>query len=87
MLAQLLALLESKHNGLSLAEISRALQAQPSAVRPMLALLVRKGKLLEVGPDGGYCNECGEQSGCSLLAARGTRYACAPRTRPEPRRH
>jgi hypothetical protein len=75
MLHQLVTLLESKENGLSLSEISRAMHAQPTAVLPMIKLLVRKGKLVEIGPDGKYCNTCGFESQCSLLAARGKRYA------------
>ena len=82
MLEQLLTLLEDKENGLSLAEVSRALHAQPSAVVCMIKLLVQKGKLAEIGPDGKYCQACGLQSGCSLLAARGKRYVCASRTFP-----
>lgn len=73
-LNQLLKLLENKENGLSLSEISRSLQAQPSAVIAMLNLLVQKGKLLEIGPDGGHCATCGVVSDCNLLAARGKRY-------------
>jgi hypothetical protein len=79
MLAQLVALLENKENGLSLSEISRLLNAQPSAVLCMIRLLVQKGKLVEIGPDGGYCTTCGFQSDCNLLAARGKRYAVASR--------
>jgi hypothetical protein len=77
MLTQLTELLASKESGLSLAEISRALGAQPSAVMAMLTLLVQKGRLVEIGPDGGYCAGCGSQSDCNLLAARGKRYAAA----------
>jgi len=79
MLAQLVTLLEKKENGLSLAEISRAMNAQPSAVLCMIELLVQKGKLLEIGPDGGSCAACGVQSECSLLAARGKRYLLSDR--------
>lgn len=75
MLTQLTELLTSRENGLSLAEISRALDVQPSAVLSMLDLLVRKGRLVEIGPDGGYCADCGAQADCNLLAARGKRYA------------
>jgi len=71
-------LLEERENGLSLAEISRELKSQPSAVLPMIDLLVQKGKLLEVGPDGKYCGSCGLQSDCNLLRARGKRYAVVP---------
>ena len=74
MFAQLVGLLESKENGMSIAEISRALNAQPSAVLAMIALLVQKGKLIEVGPDGNCCTTCGLESECNLLKARGKRY-------------
>jgi len=79
MLTQLVDLLENKENGLSLSEISRALKAQPTAVRSMIQLLVQKGKLLEVGPDNKCCTTCGFESDCSLLAARGKRYVCRGR--------
>jgi len=79
MLTQLVTLLENKENGLSLAEISRAMNAQPSAVSSMIALLVQKGKLVEIGPDGKSCAACGLESQCNLLAARGKRYACKTR--------
>lgn len=74
MLNQIIALLEAKENGLSLSEISRAMNAQPSAVLSMIDLLVKKGKLLEIGPDNKVCTTCGLQSDCNLLATRGKRY-------------
>ena len=77
MLNQLVELLENKENGLSLSEISRAMSAQPSAVICMIDLLVKKGKLLEIGPDGQCCTTCGIQAECNLLAARGKRYVAA----------
>ena len=77
MLTQLVKLLEDKENGLSLSEISREMRAQPTAVLCMINLLVQKGKLLEVGPDGKCCTTCGIQSECNLLAARGKRYIVA----------
>lgn len=77
MLYQLMELLENKENGLSLSEISRALNAQPSAVLSMIDLLVKKGKLLEIGPDGQCCTTCGVQAECNLLATRGKRYVVA----------
>jgi hypothetical protein len=79
MLTQLLSLLENKENGLSLSEISRAMDAQPTAVMSMIQLLVKKGKLLEIGPDNKCCTTCGLESDCSLLAARGKRYICRGR--------
>jgi hypothetical protein len=78
MLTQLVALLENQENGLSLSEISRAMNVQPTAVLSMIRLLVHKGRLVEIGPDGNYCNTCGLESQCSLLAARGKRYATIP---------
>lgn len=77
MLTQLVNLLEDQEHGLSLSEISRAMDAQPSAVMSMIGLLVQKGKLLEIGPDGGQCEACGAKSECNLLAARGKRYTVA----------
>lgn len=74
MLTQLINLLASQGHGLSLAEISREMKAQPSAVLSMIELLVQKGKLIEIGPDGKICADCGIQSDCNLLAARGKRY-------------
>ena len=79
MLTQLVDLLENKENGLSLSEISRAMNAQPTAVLSMIQLLVQKGKLLEVGPDNKCCTTCGFESDCSLLTARGKRYVCRER--------
>ena len=83
MLSQLVNLLETKENGLSLSEISREMRAQPSAVLCMIELLVQKGKLIEVGPDGKCCNTCGLESECNLLKARGKRYLVANTVNPE----
>jgi Mn-dependent DtxR family transcriptional regulator len=80
MLTQLIKLLENKESGLSLSEISRELNAQPSAVMSMIKMLVQKGKLIEIGPDGKCCTTCGLESDCNLLAARGKRYVVAPRS-------
>lgn len=77
MLTQLIHLLAEKENGLNLAEISREMKAQPSAILCMINLLVQKGRLVEIGPDGKCCSACGVQSECNLLAARGKRYVIA----------
>ena len=74
MLTQLVELLKDKENGLSLSEISREMKAQPSAILSMIDLLVKKGRVLEIGPDNKVCTTCGLQSDCNLLAARGKRY-------------
>ena len=81
MLTQLVNLLEKAEKGLSLSEISRAMNAQPSAVMSMIALLVKKGRLVEIGPDGKSCAACGLKTECNLLAARGKRYACISKSR------
>lgn len=78
MLSHLVSLLETKENGLSLSEISRVMNAQPSAVLAMIGLLVQKGKLIEIGPDGKCCTTCGLESECNLLAVRSKRYMAAP---------
>ena len=83
MLSQLVNLLETKENGLSLSEISREMKAQPSAVLCMIELLVQKGKLIEIGPDGKCCNTCGLESECNLLKARGKRYLVANIVNPK----
>lgn len=79
MMTKLLQMLEARENGLSLAEISRALNAQPSAVMAMIELLVQRGKLIEFGPDGQCCESCGQQSDCNLLRTLGKRYIAASR--------
>ena len=80
MLTQLLKLLANKESGLSLSEISRDMNAQPSAVISMIEMLAQKGKLMEIGPDGKCCTSCGLESECNLLKARGKRYVVAPHT-------
>jgi hypothetical protein len=77
MLSQLVNLLGTTENGLSLTEISRSMNAQPSAVLCMIDLLVQKGKLIAIGPDGKCCDTCGLESECNLLRARGKRYTLA----------
>jgi hypothetical protein len=75
MLTALMRVLERRRQGgLTLSEIGREMGAQPSAILPMIELLVKKGRLIELGPDGGFCGNCRLQSDCTLLAARGSRY-------------
>ncbi len=79
MLTRLITLLENAPRGLSLAEISRVLGAQPAAVAGMLDWLARTGRLTVVGPDGGYCAACGLEGQCNLLVVHGKRYLAIPR--------
>jgi DNA-binding IscR family transcriptional regulator len=78
-LTQLVDLLEKSHGRFSLDELSRALEVPPGALAGMIETLVRKGVLLEIGPDGGWCAACGLRNDCNLLAVRGARYVVVPR--------
>jgi len=73
-LMQLVALLEKSHGRFSLDDLSRALEVPPGALAGMVETLVRKGVLLEIGPDGGWCAACGLRNECNLLAVHGARY-------------
>jgi FeoC-like transcriptional regulator len=84
MLTQLVALLNDASSGLSVSEISRALGAQPAAVTGMLDWLARAGRLIEVGPDGGFCGSCGLESQCQLLMVHGKRYILARQAPNDP---
>ncbi len=61
MLARIMALLE-EHGRLTLAELANALEAPEDAVKPMMDLLVRKGRVEELG---GTCPQ-GSCAGCSF---------------------
>lgn len=78
MVTALLDILNQHQRGLNIAQLSRALRAEPEAVRGLLAWLVRKGRVLEIGPDNGVCATCGAHGQCHLLAARGARYVLNP---------
>ncbi len=73
-LTRLVTFLEKNNGQFSLDELSRVLEAPPSAVAGMIETLVRKGILLEIGPDGGWCAACGLRNECNLLAVHGARY-------------
>jgi hypothetical protein len=79
MLSRLIHLLEENEGEVDLATISRSLDAQPSAVTGMLETLIRKGRVIEVGPDCGVCDTCGLNSQCVLPARRIKRYQVASR--------
>lgn len=80
MLSRLLDLIEHTQGGLGLHELCRQLDAPPEAVQGMLELLIRKGRLVALGPDGGICTECATKGECNLLAWLGPRYVLAPRS-------
>ena len=77
MLSRLIHLLEENEGEVDLATLSRSLDAQPSAVTGMLETLIRKGRVIEVGPDCGVCDTCGLNNQCVLPARRIRRYQVA----------
>lgn len=56
----------------SLAQMSRALDVEPSALDGMIQFWVRKGKLRAVCDMG--CSSCGVQSSCPICVATPRRY-------------
>ena len=74
MLSQLVHLIEENEGEIDLVAISRSLDAQPSAVTGMLDTLVRKGRVVEIGTDCGFCDSCGLSNQCVLPARRIKRY-------------
>ena len=73
-LTQLIVFLEQNHGRFSLDELGRELGVPPGALAGMVETLVRKGVLLEIGRDGGWCAACGLRNECNLLAVHGARY-------------
>jgi hypothetical protein len=75
MIVQLLTLLRQHPTGLDFVELCHAMEAPPGLVAAMIDTLVRKGRLRQMGPDGGVCDSCGIARGCQLLALKGKRYS------------
>jgi len=91
MLQQLLQLLEESQRSCQIAELSRKLNAQPSAVEAMLETLVRRGRVVAVEAGSQLCAECVLNGKCDVPVVKGRRYtlqsgrrvesrACAPTT-------
>lgn len=74
MLTELLRLLEQNQGQLDLAELSQQLNAQPSAVAGMLEMLIRKGRIDEMGGNCGTCQTCVLRNECDLPANRAKRF-------------
>jgi Mn-dependent DtxR family transcriptional regulator len=74
MLTDLLRLLEQNHAEYGLQELGRILGVQPSAVAGMLEMLVRKGRVVEMGADCGICDTCGIRGHCDIPVTRAKRY-------------
>lgn len=71
MLSRILEELEEAKGPLDLNEMSRRLGVERSALDGMLRLLVRKGRLREVGPTAEACSHC---AGCFSCAQGQTGY-------------
>jgi Mn-dependent DtxR family transcriptional regulator len=74
MLSHLIQLLEENDGVVDLADVSRTLDAQPSAVNGMLETLIRMGRVIEIRPECGVCDTCSQSSSCTLPARRIKRY-------------
>jgi hypothetical protein len=74
MLKQVLEEFEKSDGVLSLEEMAARLGVERSALEGMIEFWVRKGRLRQVGPDGGDCARC---AGCYLASnvERGKSYA------------
>jgi hypothetical protein len=66
MLTTLLRLLEESPDRFDLAQISRELGSQPSAVAGMIDTLVKMGRLEEINMECGSCSDCGMSDDCAL---------------------
>lgn len=74
MLTELLRLIEQNQGQLDLSELSQQLNAQPSAVAGMLEILIRKGRVDEMGADCSICQTCSLRNKCDLPANRARRF-------------
>lgn len=79
MLTELLQLLEQNQGQLDLAQLSQQLNAQPSAVAGMLEMLIRKGRIDEMGVDCSICQTCSLRNNCDLPANRARRFRLSAR--------
>ncbi len=73
MLKQVLDEFEKSDGALSLDEMAGRLSVERSALEGMIEFWVRKGRLRQMGPDGGDCARC---AGCPLASngERGKSY-------------
>lgn len=79
MLIQLLEILRQSQGGMAISEISRRLGTDAGVVSGMLQVLIEKGRIVQIGPDGLICGTCPLQSGCNLLEGMNSRYVLVPR--------
>jgi hypothetical protein len=69
MLIEILKAFKEADGPLDLAELSRRLGTERSALEGMLATLVRQGKLREVNPGSAECSHCAGRRSCAHLQA------------------
>lgn len=67
---------ENARRDLTLAEVARKLGIERGALDGMIQLLVRKGRLREVGGAEGSCAGCGLRPGCRAGSSDGPAAAC-----------
>jgi len=67
---------ENARGDITLAELARHLGVERSALDGMIQLLVRKGRLREVGGAEGSCTGCGLRPGCRAGSSDGPAAAC-----------
>lgn len=84
MLQQLLRLLEESQRSCQITELSRMLNAQPSAVEAMLESLVRRGRVVAVDAGSQMCTECALSGKCDVPVLKVRRYALQSRGAQEP---
>ena len=71
MLSAVVEEFENAQGPLTLADMSRRLGIDRSALEGMIQFLVRKGTLRQVGPDTAACAQCGLRSGCAYHQSGG----------------
>lgn len=67
MLSRVLKELEGAGGPLDLSEMSRRLEVERSALDGMLQLLVRRGRLREIGPVAPTCEHCSSRLSCARV--------------------
>ena len=76
MLTKLLTEFDRRRRPLSSSELAGMFDKAPAVIEGMLETLVRSGRLIELGLDGG-CHQCPEQRFCLVLPLEGRRFCLA----------
>jgi hypothetical protein len=78
MLGRVLKTIAEAGRPMCLADLSRDLDIEGSALEGMLATLVARGRLLAIGPADAPCGGCRIRSGCFIMADRVARTYALP---------